>query len=137
MFLTFNLVFLFKNLSLADIYESLTQDGKIIYTNKSCKNGKEILKDKPLSILLYPQNGSILRQPYMQDWKFEWSEKANPKKVKGYHLFVIGKTASLPLVNTITTQTQYIIKRKCSYVTNKNRLNWTWKVRTKYKTLNI
>ena len=83
--------------------------------------------------LLYPSNGATLAQPYLQPWIFRWDNPTNPEEVKQYNLLVIHESAALPVADVMTTQTSHSILEKCSYIIDKNRFNWKWKVRVQNK----
>ena len=59
------------------------------------------------------------------DWEFVWSECPNAQT---YELFVIGPTATIPVIeiNTITTNH---FSQSVGYITDQNRMQWRWKVR--------
>ncbi|MGD2123626.1 MAG: hypothetical protein PVJ76_17875, partial [Gemmatimonadota bacterium] len=61
------------------------------------------------------------------EWAFEWSEVPGASL---YHLYVMGPTATFPLVNcpVVATEFEY---RSVGYVAGHNLFGWTWKVRAK------
>jgi TolB protein len=62
-------------------------------------------------------------------WDFDWSDVAGSTE---YHLYVKGKGARNPVVNRQgLTHSSYHHVRTRSYVTNRYRFGWTWKVRAK------
>ena len=83
--------------------------------------------------LLSPQNGAQLdngRQDSKdkKTWDFDWSDCSQATE---YHLYVLGPSASIPFINqTGLTQSSYR-SVSCSYVADRNRNGWVWRVRAK------
>jgi len=80
-----------------------------------------------------PEQGAILdnRRRDRPDgivWDFDWSDCAGATK---YHLYVIGGNATSPVIDNadIGTSSYRYVSDPGSYITVRNRYNWTWKVR--------
>jgi hypothetical protein len=82
--------------------------------------------------LAVPANNAVLPQRLPDDkfalnWTFEW--KACPEATR-YHLFVIGPTASNPVVNEDSlTSATYQFQRSHGQISKSKTQGWTWKVR--------
>lgn len=82
--------------------------------------------------LAVPANNAVLPQRLPDDkfalnWTFGW--KACPEATR-YHLFVIGPTASKPVVNEDSlTSATYQFQRSHGQVSKSKTQGWTWKVR--------
>jgi hypothetical protein len=62
-------------------------------------------------------------------WDFDWSDCPQAAE---YHLYVLGSSASFPLVNqTGLSQSSYRRVACGSWVADANRLNWSWRVRAR------
>ena len=79
-----------------------------------------------------PGDNAVLPQRVADDkfalnWAFSW--KACPQATK-YHLFVIGPTASNPIVNEDSlTSAAYQFQRSHGQISKSKAQGWTWKVR--------
>ena len=78
--------------------------------------------------LISPKNDATLpNQPIR--WEFVWSNSTDSESgVKGYHIYVIGPQAKVPLVDTFVTESQYSFISD-GYVAEHNLEGWTWRVR--------
>jgi hypothetical protein len=82
--------------------------------------------------LVVPGDNAVLPQQlpdekFALNWTFEW--KACPEATK-YHLFVIGPTASNPIVNEDSlTSATYQFQRSHGQISKSKAQGWTWKVR--------
>src|SRR5688572_20316683 len=82
--------------------------------------------------LAVPASNAVLPQRLPDDkfalnWTFEW--KACPAATR-YHLFVIGPTASNPVVNEDSlTSATYQFQRSHGQISKSKTQGWTWKVR--------
>src|SRR5262249_45995631 len=93
------------------------------------------LKEPPVltagPTLLTPASGAALDNGSLDGstarvWTFNWSEAPGATQ---YHLYVIGRTATIPFINNSTlTSSSYRFAAK-GYVGDPNRLGWRWKVR--------
>ncbi len=62
-------------------------------------------------------------------WTFIWADVPNATQ---YHLYVIGATATTPVLDLPNLRaTEYISKRTGSYIADQNRRGWRWKVRAR------
>jgi type II secretory pathway pseudopilin PulG len=86
-----------------------------------------------IPVLAVPTNGSVIRQPYAQPWRFKWDERRAPGRVQQYHLRVMGPGAIRPAVDQMVRDVEYIAQRKCSYVIDRLRLGWKWEVRALFQ----
>ena len=82
--------------------------------------------------LVTPRNGSTVVQTYQQPLRFSWDEPSNPTGIVEYQIRVFAQSASVPLVDTTTSQLSWTHNRECSYVIDRNRTGWTWSVRAHY-----
>jgi hypothetical protein len=84
--------------------------------------------------LLFPDNLDVLDNGCvnLKDgtfWTFIWSKIPN---ATSYHLYVIGKNSPNPVINKSNlTSPEYIDKSFQSYIANRYRRGWKWKVRAK------
>ena len=62
------------------------------------------------------------------EWQFDWTDCEGATE---YDLYVIGQSASIPLINKTVADSSYRRTSQGSYITEGNRKNWTWKVRTR------
>ena len=82
--------------------------------------------------LAMPGDNAVLPQrvadeKFALNWTFTW--KACPEATK-YHLFVIGPTASNPIVNEDSlTSAAYRFQRSHGQISKSKAQGWTWKVR--------
>lgn len=81
--------------------------------------------------LFQPEAGALMDngctdRSDMISWFFDWGEVPGATK---YHLYVMGRTATIPVINLELTQSQYLHQSMGSYIINTNTLGWTWKVR--------
>ena len=82
--------------------------------------------------LVVPEDNAELPQrlrdeKFALNWTFGW--KACPEATK-YHLFVIGPTASNPIVNEDSlTSATYQFQRSHGQISKSKTQGWTWKVR--------
>lgn len=58
-------------------------------------------------------------------WEFEWLECPG---AQNYDLFVIGSSATIPIIDDRTPNTNYQFQSS-GYIVDQNRLGWRWKVR--------
>ncbi|BAY10454.1 hypothetical protein [Calothrix sp. NIES-2098] len=73
-------------------------------------------------------NGCLNRQNGIF-WTFIWSQVPNATT---YHLYVIEDNAQNPVINqTDIKSTEYIYQSFGSYIIDRNRRGWRWKVRAK------
>ncbi len=75
--------------------------------------------------LIAPSSGAVLPQPQAGLWVFEWKPVRN---ARSYQIEVIGPGVVLPLINAVTSSTQYVVPRGGVYITDLQ--GWTWRVRT-------
>jgi hypothetical protein len=78
----------------------------------------------PAPVLVSPETGEILPQPYAGEWIFQWDGVPDARM---YQITVLGPQAALFLVNTATTSTSYVIPRGSGYICDV--LGWRWSVR--------
>ena len=82
-------------------------------------------------MLISPAPGAVLDNgcTSFQDlieWEFDWSDVPN---VERYHLYVIGSTATAPVINDMwLTESEYRSAER-AYIADFNRMGWSWKVR--------
>jgi hypothetical protein len=79
----------------------------------------------PAPVLIGPEPGEVLPQPYAGAWTFKWEGVPNARM---YQITVLGPGASLFLVNTATTSTSYVIPQNSGYIC-RDILGWSWSVR--------
>jgi hypothetical protein len=60
-----------------------------------------------------------------EDWEFEWSTCPG---ASSYALFVMGATATIPVIDIQTNNTSFE-RQSVGYIADQNRLGWSWKVR--------
>jgi len=70
-------------------------------------------------------NGRVDRQDFIF-WSFAWPKN---KDASHYELYVIGEKATIPVINRYVYMNCYADYSEGAYITNYNRLNWSWKVR--------
>jgi len=58
-------------------------------------------------------------------WSFDWEDCENAS----YNIVVLGGSASSPAVDEWVDTSEYI-KNTTAYIVDRNRLDWTWKVRS-------
>lgn len=80
--------------------------------------------------LILPENNALLDngcygQSNKITWYFDWNDFPNAEQ---YHLYVIGPNAKNPVIDKDIVESEYKDESD-GYIANKNRLNWTWKVR--------
>ena len=76
-----------------------------------------------------PSRDAILAQVYERPWTFHWNEPQDPGEVVEYQLAISGLTGDFR-----TPATTYTVPpRTCSYVTDRSRFNWTWRVRARFR----
>jgi hypothetical protein len=80
--------------------------------------------------LLLPVDGALLPQPNEGAWVFEWEETPD---ARAYQILVIGAKSLAPMVNTITSETRYVIPQRAGYIADRNGHEWSWRVRAQYK----
>ena len=85
-------------------------------------------------LLISPEEGAVLDNSRLDGsddivWDFDWSDCEGATQ---YHLYVIGPTAINPVIdhNNITSSSYQHI-RHGSYIIERNRYGWTWKVRVR------
>jgi hypothetical protein len=78
----------------------------------------------PAPVLISPEPGEVLPQPYAGEWIFHWEGVPDARM---YQITVLGPQAALFLVNTATTSTSYIIPRGSGYICD--IFGWRWSVR--------
>lgn len=91
---------------------------------------KSVQEDPGIPELLEPQPRAVLDNGRRDRadtlvWEFKWGEVEG---AEAYELFVIGGTASVPLVKRVVDKPFYRLTSRC-YVIGRNRHGWTWKVR--------
>ena len=59
------------------------------------------------------------------DWDFSWESVSGATR---YHIYVIGPSASYPVVDSIVTSLSYNYS-STGYIADSSRLGWTWRVR--------
>ncbi len=85
-------------------------------------------------LLISPEKGAVLdngRTDRSDDivWDFDWSDCEGATE---YHLYVIGYNAILPVIDVSNiTSSSYQHIRHGSYIIERNRCGWTWKVRAR------
>lgn len=85
-----------------------------------------------IPILLSPSNGALMDNGCKAEndriiWDFQWSKV--PKATQ-YQIYVIGKTAINPVVNSVTVNNLYHYESPVgSEVQGGNNLGWSWRVR--------
>ncbi|MGC9526490.1 MAG: hypothetical protein ACP5D7_13215 [Limnospira sp.] len=82
---------------------------------------------------IIPQNGAILDNSREDRadliiWDFDWSDCPGATQ---YHLYVIGENARNPVIDIDTLSQSSHREISAGYIGDRNRLNWTWKVRAK------
>jgi hypothetical protein len=69
---------------------------------------------------------------------FDWSDAKSPAGIAGYHLRVIGRRASKPLIDTFVTNSDYLSINCGSYVINSNASSgFDWSVQAEDKSGNL
>jgi heat shock protein HslJ len=68
-------------------------------------------------------------RPETREWEFRWS--ACPAAA-AYRLYVIGPTATVPLIDEVTGDTAYRFVTQTSYTPDRARRGWTWRVRARF-----
>jgi len=86
---------------------------------------------RPIPQLLSPAEGEIMDNGCWTGrdsivWDFDWTDVDG---VAEYHLFVIGPTALYPVIDCTVAESLYHWVDEGSYIANKNRHGWRWKVR--------
>jgi len=81
-------------------------------------------------VLSSPANGAemdngCLDQSNLIEWNFVWNPVTGATK---YQLYVIGASATIPLVDLETSDTSYLYSN-IGYVTPTNAMGWIWRVR--------
>lgn len=81
-------------------------------------------------VLLAPPDGAMMDNGCSDHsdpmtWEFTWSECPASQD---YEIYVLGAEATIPAVNDHTKATSYL-SESASYVTDRNRSGWLWKVR--------
>ena len=61
-------------------------------------------------------------------WDFYWPEVAG---ADGYQLYVIGKNAIYPVIDTFVSTSSYTNISEGSYIVDRHRYGWEWKVRAR------
>jgi hypothetical protein len=92
-----------------------------------------VTQDPQLSAptLLFPQNNAVMDnncEDYSDsiDWAFSWNSFSGATR---YQIYVIGPYPIVnPIIDTIVTSTSFNFSGT-GYITDANRLNWTWRVR--------
>ena len=84
-----------------------------------------------IPILISPKEGAVLDNGRIdfkdyKIWNFDWSDVSEATK---YNLYVIGSGAKYPAISREVFSSFYQEKKYASYVANKNRFDWKWKVR--------
>lgn len=100
-------------------------------------HGQETLGIAPL--LIEPLNNFIFPQPGAGKWRFDWEDIPN---AKNYEIVIMGPSASIPLVQTRISKSEYTLGsrnsedkvevKKGSYIAEHNLRGWSWKVRSQY-----
>jgi ligand-binding sensor domain-containing protein len=83
--------------------------------------------------LLSPAPGAVMdngRRDYQDGiiWDFDWSDCPG---ATAYHLYVIGPTSTLPQIDRDTLTGSNYQYTPLTYITDANRIGWTWKVQAK------
>ncbi len=79
--------------------------------------------------LLEPAPDATLPQREIGAWRFDWEDDP---AAKGYELVVLGPAAVFPIVNTVTTSSEYVVPARDGYIADHNLLGWSWRVRSQY-----
>jgi len=80
--------------------------------------------------MVSPSEGTLMDngcsdQSDTEDWEFEWSTCPG---AQAYALFVMGATATIPVIDIQTSNTSFE-RQSVGYIADQNRLGWSWKVR--------
>ena len=70
-------------------------------------------------------NGRIDRDDYIV-WDFDWSDCPGATQ---YHLYVFHIGSQFPVIDRFISSSSYHYECQGCYITEQNRVNWTWKVR--------
>jgi hypothetical protein len=82
--------------------------------------------------LVSPANGSELDngcsdQSDLVTWEFDWEDCFGATK---YHLYALHTGDSIPVIDNDSITTSEYVQSSYAYMTNENRFDWRWKVRT-------
>lgn len=83
--------------------------------------------------LISPVNGTVMDNGRTDSqnsivWDFDWSDVEDASE---YQLYVKKDTSDNPVINKIITSSSYHHVNSGSYIVNRNRFGWIWKVRAK------
>jgi hypothetical protein len=103
----------------------------------SCKSPTQPMTPSRVPTLYSPEEGAILDNGRMDrkdfiKWRFIWGRVVGASK---YNLYVKHVGSYFPIINTELTDFNrslfmyYDFEEYGSYIANKNRFNWRWKVR--------
>ncbi len=81
--------------------------------------------------LLSPDAGAVLDNGRSDrsdpvEWVFDWSDVPGATR---YNIHVIAGTATIPMIDAETEESAYVHLGLSSYIIDRNRTGWTWKVR--------
>ena len=62
---------------------------------------------------------------------FDWTDSSSAIGIAGYELYVKQTNASIPVVNTFVSNSQYTLVNCNSYVADINLQGWEWRVRAR------
>ncbi len=76
-----------------------------------------------------PDDNEILSNQPIR-WVFDWEDldDKNGSGLKGYHIYVIGPNATIPIVDTFVAESHYTFTTD-GFVAEHNLNGWTWKVK--------
>jgi hypothetical protein len=82
-------------------------------------------------ILLSPRDGAVLDNNCddisdIIEWNFDWSAVRGATK---YQIYVIHVGSRYPLIDATVTSSSYHFSNSGGYIIDRNRYDWTWKVR--------
>lgn len=59
---------------------------------------------------------------------FDWTDSDSPNGIKGYHIFVMRTGATLPIIDTFVSESEYTDTSCNAFVIDSNLEGWTWTV---------
>jgi hypothetical protein len=74
---------------------------------------------------IFFDNGCSDRSDTIQ-WDFDWSDVTGATQ---YQIYVIHEGSQYPALDTTVSVSEYSYRMSDGYITDRNRTNWTWKVR--------
>jgi hypothetical protein len=79
-----------------------------------------------------PSTGCTLNptRGYGTKLSFDWTDVNPPAGLAGYQLYVKRKGASLPLIDTFTSNSEFTKVSCDSFIADSNLLDWEWTVQT-------